>query len=178
MRAEIYWIPGPWRGRLGIVHRSRDGDWLADEVRSWREADLDVVASFLTPEEVAELELQDEEALCRREGIEYYSLAIPDRGVPASSLEAATLVWVLEQALEAGKNVAVHCRQGVGRSALVTAAVLVAAGEEPDEAFRRIEKARGAPVPDTRTQRQWVAEIASERMSRSSLPGRVAIPQG
>ena len=162
MRAEIYWVPGPWKGRLGILPRPRGGDWLADEIRSWRAAGLDVVASLLAPEEVAELELQEEEARSREEGLEYYAFSIPDYGVPRSQRDLAELVRRLEAALEAGKNVGVHCRQGIGRSSLLVASLLVSAGADPAEAFHRIEKARGRPVPDTVEQREWVARLASE----------------
>jgi len=82
--------------------------------------------------------------------------------VPPSREDLIKLVGKLEKALETGKNVAVHCRQGIGRSSLVIASVLVSAGEEPNEAFRRIEKARGTPVPDTLEQRDWVSQMATE----------------
>ncbi|HYU33624.1 MAG TPA: dual specificity protein phosphatase family protein [Thermoanaerobaculia bacterium] len=162
MKADIYWVPGPWPGRLGILPRPRGGDWLADEVRSWRAAGLDVVISLLTPAEVAEFELQEEEARAREEGIEYHAFPIPDYGVPGSRAALAELVHRLEAALAAGKRVAVHCRQGIGRSSLLAAALLVSAGEDPDAAFRRIEQARGRPVPDTAEQREWVSRMASE----------------
>lgn len=165
MKAEVYWVPGPWLGHLGIVPRPRGQDWLADEVRSWRDAGLAVVASLLTPEEVTELEIQDEGVRCRQEGIEFHAFPIPDRGVPSLKTGLTSLVSTLEKALEAGKNVAVHCRQGIGRSALVVASVLVAAGKEPDEAFRSIEEARGTPVPETKAQYEWVAELAEELSS-------------
>jgi hypothetical protein len=64
MRAEIYWIPGSWPGRLGIVPRPRGGDWLEDEIRAWRDAGLDVAVSLLTPDEAAELGLECEEEQC------------------------------------------------------------------------------------------------------------------
>jgi protein-tyrosine phosphatase len=162
MKAEAYWVPGPWPGRLGVVPRPRGGDWLADEIRSWRDAGIDVVASLLTPDEVAELELQEEAARSRAEGLEFDSFPIPDYGVPPSRRELMELVHHLESTLEAGKSVAVHCRQGIGRSSLLAASLLVAAGIDPDEAFRRIEKARGRPVPDTPEQRTWVARLAVE----------------
>jgi protein-tyrosine phosphatase len=158
MKAEVYWVPGPWPGRLGILPRPRGGDWLADEVRSWRDSGLDVVASLLTPDEVAEFELQEEESRSREEGLEFHVFPIPDYGVPRSREDFAKVVSGLEKALKAGKNVAIHCRQGIGRSSLVIASLLAAAGEEPKEAFRRIEKARGRPVPDTDEQREWVAQ--------------------
>lgn len=167
MKAQVYWVPGPWPGRLGIVPRPRGGDWLADEIRSWRAAGLDVVTSLLTPAEVAELELQEEEARAREEGLEMLAFPIPDYGVPSSLEAVANLVSRLEKALEAGKNVGVHCRQGIGRSSLLVATLLVAAGDDPEEAFRRIEKARGRPVPDTAEQREWVARMAPGRVRGS-----------
>lgn len=162
MKAEVYWIAGPWPGRLGIVPRPRGGDWLEDEIQAWRAAGLDIVTSLLTPEEISELDLGREAALALQAGLEFRSFPIPDYGVPSSRAGLIELAGNLERDLEAGKSVAVHCRQGIGRSSVVAASVLIAAGEGADEAFRRIEKARGRPVPDTREQRQWVAEMALE----------------
>lgn len=166
---EVYWVPGPWRGRLGIVPRPRGGDWLADEVRSWRAAGLDVVTSLLTAGELAELELQKEAALSRAEGLEFHSFPIPDLGVPQSRMDFARLVSELERRLKSGKNIAVHCRQGIGRSSLVAASLLVSAGETPIGAFRRIEEARGRPVPETKEQLEWVSQMASEAPAAKAL---------
>jgi protein-tyrosine phosphatase len=161
MKTDVYWVPGPWRGRLGIVPRPRGGDWLRDEVRSWRDAGLEVVASLLTSEEAAELGLEQEKALTHKEGLEFRSFPIPDYGVPSSRADFAGFLSELHKALESGKNVGVHCRQGIGRSSLAVASLLVYAGEEPDKAFHRIAKARGRDVPDTDEQRRWVAQMAS-----------------
>lgn len=161
MKTDLYWVPSPWQGRLGIVARPRGGDWLQDEVKSWRDAGLDMVASLLTADEAAELGLLQEEALAHREGIELWSFPIPDYGVPSSRADFARFLRGLEQALRTGKSVGIHCRQAIGRSSLVVAALLVSAGEEPEAAFRRIAKARGREVPDTEEQRRWVSQIAS-----------------
>ncbi len=59
MRTDLYWIDGPWNGRLAIAARPRGGDWLDDEVGSWRQAGLDMMVSLLTPDEVAEFEQQE-----------------------------------------------------------------------------------------------------------------------
>jgi len=160
-KTEVYWVPGPWRGRVGIIPRPRGGDWLADEVQSWRNSGLDVITSLLTPDEVAEFELQEEAPRSREQGLEFLAFPIPDRSVPGSRKDFANVVNGLEKALESGKNVAVHCRQGIGRSSLLIAALLAAAGEESNEAFRRIEVARGRSVPDTNEQRDWVAQNVS-----------------
>src|SRR5262245_36465049 len=124
MRTEIFWIEGTPAGRLGVLPRPRGCGWLDDEVRSLRSGGVDVLVSLLTPEEVGELDLADEAVCCFACGIEFVALPISDRGVPPSASHAAELVRRLASLLAGGKGVAIHCRQGVGRSALVAACVL------------------------------------------------------
>ncbi len=60
MRAQLYSIQELPCGKVSIMARPRGGDWLLDEVKALREAGVDVLASFLTPEEVIELDLREE----------------------------------------------------------------------------------------------------------------------
>lgn len=161
MKTEVYWIAGPWPGQFAIAPRPRGGDWLEDEIRSWREMGLDMVVSLLTPGEIKELELDQEERWCQEHGIEFCSFPIPDRDVPDSREAVVTLIKELDLALGAGKRVAVHCRQGIGRSGLITAALLIAAGEDPEAVWEHIEKSRRRPVPDTDEQCVWVKSFGS-----------------
>ncbi len=172
MRADVYWLPGPWPGRLGIVPRPRGGDWLADDVRSWREAGIDVVTSLLTPGEATDLDLRDEEALSRAQGLEFHAFPIADRGVPESRAATNALLAELERALLSGRNVVLHCRQGIGRSALVAASLLVGGGQEPDQAFRTIARVRGLPVPETEAQRSWVESLSPAPPAAVARRGR------
>ena len=64
--------------------------------------------------------------------------------------------------LREGKSVALHCRQGVGRSALLAACVLAVLGVAQEDGWQRITAARKSPVPDTEEQRSWVAALAQE----------------
>jgi protein-tyrosine phosphatase len=94
--------------------------------------------------------------LCQAHGIQFVSFPIPDCSVPASRHAALALVHQLTQALVEGERIAVHCRQGIGRSALLAACLLVAGGEEPETAFQHISIARGCAVPETAEQWEWV----------------------
>ena len=164
MRAEIYWVGGTPAGRLAVLPRPRGGDWLEDEVRSLRAAGVDVLVSLLTREEAAELDLGQEASCCAAAGIAFVSFPFADRGVPASASDALALVRQLGTLLAGGQAVAIHCRQGVGRSALVAACVLASLGDRPDAAFERVARARGCPVPDTAKQRAWVLRFAERHL--------------
>lgn len=80
MRTKVFWVAGPWQGRLGILTRPRGGDWLRDETQAWREAGINVVVSLLEPEEEAQLVLTDESAAAATSGVEFRPFPIPDRG--------------------------------------------------------------------------------------------------
>ncbi len=59
-----------------------------------------------------------------------------------------------------GKKVAVHCRQGIGRSGLIAASLLVVSGMNPESAFRQVSVARGLPTRETAEQENWVLQLA------------------
>jgi protein-tyrosine phosphatase len=164
MTPDLYWISGPWPGRLAISARPRGGDWLEDEARGWRNAGLDVVVSLLEKDEEEQLALADEGRLAEASGLRFVSFPIEDRSVPASLPAAVVLLRDVGHALEQGKNVAIHCRQGIGRSALIAAGLLVAAGNDPESALETVGSARGLSVPETPEQRRWVQRLLSDRL--------------
>ena len=65
-------------------------------------------------------------------------------------------------------NVGIHCRQGIGRSAVVAACLLIFSGVDPESAFQHISAARACVVPETATQREWVIAWA-RALQESSL---------
>jgi hypothetical protein len=156
MRPEIHWVDLPARARLAIMARPCAGDWLEDEIASWRAEGIGVIVSLLETGEVSELGLQREAGLCHDLDMEFISFPFPDRGVPRSTREAIALARTIVARLNEGKAVAVHCRAGIGRSPLIAACALVLLGFPPGTAFDLIGKARGVKVPDTEGQRDWV----------------------
>jgi protein-tyrosine phosphatase len=128
---------------------------------------VDVVVSLLTENENSHLGLADEARTTQRNGLAFISFPIVDYGVPASRKATLQLVSRLQHLLSQGKTVGIHCRQGIGRSALVAACVLVFSGDSAEASFQRVGNARGLPVPDTSEQREWVDDFAQEFLSSS-----------
>jgi protein-tyrosine phosphatase len=159
MKAEIYWIPEAKEGRLAIMPRPRSGEWLEDEVQAWRSAGVDMVVSLLTQPEIEELGLQEESRTCHAHGIIYISYPICDRHVPDSPTATIELIQTIRQALKQSKGIAIHCRMGIGRAAMIAAAILASQGKEVNASFDAIARARGLEVPDTDEQKAWVADM-------------------
>ena len=156
MPADIYWIGPVAAGKVAILARPRPGDWLEDEISDWRRLEVHVVVSLLEPSEALHLGLETEAELCIASGIDFVSFPIPDVQVPVSEAPLQALVTGLLTHLEGGRNVGIHCRGGVGRSAVIAACLLVAAGTSPEEALNAISIARGVGVPETDAQRAYV----------------------
>jgi protein-tyrosine phosphatase len=141
--------------------RPRGEGWLEDDVRSLAAEGAHVVVSLLTSDEQRELGLDREPELCAKHRIGYVSFPIPDRDVPDSKADVAQLARGAAADLRAGRNVVLHCRAGIGRSALIAGAVLIVEGWTDEEAFWTIGAARGFEVPETVEQRAWAKEFAA-----------------
>ncbi len=161
MSSQIYWVEGNWPGRLGILPRPRGADWLDLEVQAWKNMSLQTVVSLLMPEEISQLDLENEPQACQSRAIEFINFGIPDRGIPGSREEAVKVLHRLHESLSAGRRVGVHCRQGIGRSGLVAAGLLILGGVAPEAAVASVSHTRGWEVPETAQQRAWLNEFAA-----------------
>jgi protein-tyrosine phosphatase len=130
-------------------------------MKAWRDGGIDVVLSLLTPGEEQELDLSREAQLAKEQGMRFFSFPIPDYQVPNSESEMTAVLERTDGELSAGKNVVVHCRQGIGRTGLVGACLLITKGVSPEKAVKTLSAARGNPVPETEEQRRWIEHYAA-----------------
>jgi len=160
----IFPIVGPWPGSLAILTRPRAGDWLDDDIAQWKAKGIGVVVCLLTRDELTELDLTEEGSRVQSQGLTYYWLPIPDRSTPSDVADVIDVLGQVTAGLREGKQVGVHCRQGLGRAPLIAASLLAMAGVDPETAFEQIEQARGVTVPETPAQRAWVHRIMHSRV--------------
>ena len=160
MRKELYWLDESWPGKLAVASRPRGGDWLEDDIASWKRAHVNVVLSLLTANEEREMDLRKEAGEVRAQGMDFTSFPIPDRQVPGSEAKWSEVLDRVAYELSTGKNVLVHCRQGIGRSGLVAACLLVKKGMSPGAAIESVSAVRGVSIPETTEQRDWIDHYA------------------
>ena len=98
---------------------------------------------------------------------------IGDFGVPGDDELLATLD-LLDELLEAGARVYLHCHAGVGRTGTVVACRLVRAGATPEEALAHLARLRAGcrtasrPSPETAAQRALVARWPDVERAREA----------
>ncbi|MFZ0161157.1 MAG: hypothetical protein WAL50_19175 [Kineosporiaceae bacterium] len=158
MRPTLFTIERERPGRLHTMAHPRGGEWLPAEMAGLARAGVDVLVSLLDDAEVHELHLDDEHRLAEADGMTFRRLPTADQSVPDRAATMAMAAAVAAD-LAGGREVAVHCRTGIGRSSTLAAAVLVHEGLTPEDAWQLIGAARGLPVPDTEEQRAFVRSL-------------------
>lgn len=158
MIAEIFWITDS----LATMPHPRGNDWLEDEIISFKNFGVDVIVSLLEPNEIIELELEKERSFCRQYEIEFLNFPVSDFQTPESSEETFSFVKKLNNFILEKKKVGIHCRQGIGRSSIIAACILILQGINIENAFALISEKRQCKVPDTQAQIDWVKNFAQK----------------
>jgi ADP-ribosyl-[dinitrogen reductase] hydrolase len=104
--------------------------------------------------------------------MEWHNLPIRDVSVPDAGFEQS---WPADAARlrtlsDAGANVLIHCRGGLGRAGMVAARLLVERGADPDEAMRDVRAVREGTI-ETPDQESWVRQGSKAEVP---APGREA----
>ena len=94
-------------------------------------------------------------------GLREVHVPVPDFGVPTPE-QIDRVVATVDEAVERGEQVAVHCGAGLGRTGTLLACCLVARGAPADEAIARVRQARPGAI-ETAGQADAVRQYAARR---------------
>ncbi|WP_271766720.1 protein-tyrosine phosphatase family protein [Aquimarina algiphila] len=155
---RIYWTDILKKGNLGMMARPKGNDWLEDEIRALKNVEVNTIVSLLEKHEEITLEITEEAFFCKKYDIEYINFSIPDRGIPKEIDPFIALITHIDNQLKDHKKVIVHCRMGIGRTAMVVGAILIKNGIDPEYVFEHLSKTRTLTVPDTEEQKEWVKD--------------------
>jgi protein tyrosine phosphatase (PTP) superfamily phosphohydrolase (DUF442 family) len=152
---RLYWVNKFAEGNLAIMAAPRPEDPLDEVLLGWKGEGVDIVVSLVEQPEMPGL-MEAERALCEECSLDFLWFPIRDKTAPTSRDAISALAGQLANAISIGKSVAIHCRAGIGRSAVLAACVLIHLDIDPAIALDMIAEARGTEVPETEAQRQWV----------------------
>ena len=169
MPSSIYKVTHLGEGFLAIMAKPVAGEWIDEEFSSIARFGIKRLVCLLQAPEIRELGLATAADLCASKKMEYLHFPIKDRGIPHSLSKTLLLIEDLYNNILQGANTVIHCRAGIGRTGLLSAAVLVRHGYTPVEAFHLLSKARGVQVPDTREQYDWVVQNQKNLQAKLSL---------
>jgi protein-tyrosine phosphatase len=117
-----------------------DFDPEGEALRKYSEEEVSVIVVLAEEEEVLRKAGRDLKALYQKEGFEVIHIPTPDFDVPSKEILGEGVKRTIEKA-RAGRNIAIHCHAGIGRTglfaALLAKALLGLSGEEAIQWVRR-----------------------------------------
>ena len=161
----------PAWGRIGVTlapgkvqpdsRHARDLATDLDVIEQWNAA---AVVTLLEPHELNALQIADLGAEVVRRNMEWHHWPIADGCCPLAEFDAD---WPIRSRkllglLQAGANVLVHCKGGLGRAGTIASRLLVEAGFTPDLAIERVRQVRPGAI-ETHPQLKWVKRPILER---------------
>lgn len=155
-------IPLPYSGRLFRSPMPFSGMDINNSWEGYQQENVKVVVMLASREECIRVTGFDLLELYRSTGMEVIYLPIPDFGViePPDLHEGVNRILTV---LKAGKNAAVHCHAGRGRTGMLLACVLRAVeGIDGAEAIRRVRAVIPGAV-ETPKQEQVVMDFEPVR---------------
>ena len=166
MRPDIYRVKEIGSGSLAIMAKPVSGEFIEDEFQGIAREGINRIVSLLEPHEEYAVGLSNEADLSSRNGIDFVSHPIIDRGLPSSLPKFCGFISSIHSGIQSGTNTVVHCRAGIGRAGIVVASVLVRSGMDAESAFELVSEKRGVSVPDTEEQLNWV--VAHQKALRET----------
>jgi protein-tyrosine phosphatase len=147
------------------------GDALSESIQNYSKEGINIVISLLEEHEEEFLGLIHERHLCEQEEIIFFHFPIVDRSIP-SFQRLVHDIDILYNYTFSNNRIFIHCRHGIGRSALITASLMIKHGMTPIEALDIISLKRGLRVPETFSQIKLLSayyEFISQKQRENEL---------
>ncbi len=161
---------GPWDRDLDQDLSRLSNDYRIDTLVTLLER-----GQYMTDELVA-LQIPDLLVRAQSLGLETHWAPLPDANVPVPIDQLVTLIECILTLVRDGQVVVIHCRDGLGRTGLVSAACLTALGASVNEALSVVRYARPGTL-ETAAQHQCLRafdQLWRRRALERSLPSAVS----
>jgi len=152
-------------GSINLMPKPPGGDQLLDYMEYLHHKDIQILVSLLQFDEINSYSLVNEGSCCKEFDIEFINFQIKDHDVPQFFLPFNQLIDKLANDIKSGKNIAIHCYAGIGRTGITAASILIKLGQQVDSALINLSQTRGLRVPETLEQISWLHRHAEQLLS-------------
>jgi ADP-ribosylglycohydrolase/protein-tyrosine phosphatase len=174
-----YWVE-PGRLLVGEYPGSRSRADTMDRLKQVLAAGITQFIDLTDAEELPSYEALLPFASPAGRRVQYMRETIPDHGVPGSQTTMERILETVRNAMAAGEVVYLHCRAGVGRSAMVAGCYFVDRGMTAAAALDALQKCwkqsaksqHWVCVPETDDQYEYIREWARRRGADREAPVR------
>ncbi|UTW10891.1 cyclin-dependent kinase inhibitor 3 family protein [Marinobacterium rhizophilum] len=124
---------------------------LDDALDTLKAAGASALLTLMPAEELARNQAENLPEQCKQRGIEWFHLPVEDDQAPAAPFQ---LAWKahrqhIRQLLIEGKNIAIHCKGGSGRTGLIAAQLLIECGVPLQQAIDKVQALRPRAIQST-----------------------------
>lgn len=133
---------------------------LHNHIRYLKMQGVTKVLSLLQPNEAIALHLAEEEKLAIQEGLKFENFPIVDHSVPDINALKPLAKRLLDE-IQQGEKLVIHCYMGVGRTGVVSCAVLLENGMAAEKAMALVTEKRQLKVPETPEQAKFIENYAA-----------------
>lgn len=149
-------------GSITMMPKPLGGSQLNAYIQFLKSRNINVLVSLLQYQEMVTHALINEGSECEAASIEFINFHIKDHDTPQFFIPFNHLIDQLVNHIASGKNIAIHCYAGIGRTGLIAASILIKMGLQVDEALIKLSQVRGLRVPETMQQITWLHRHAEE----------------
>lgn len=117
---------------------------LVDAVHTLKQAGASGIITLMADAELAENAAAELGQVCQQMNMQWYQLPVADDAAPATDFQAAWQQYSVDilQRLNAGETLAIHCKGGSGRTGLIAAQIVLAAGGALDTTITAVQALR------------------------------------
>ncbi|MGZ9165735.1 MAG: protein-tyrosine phosphatase family protein [Anaerolineales bacterium] len=136
---ESYWVE-PGRLLAGEYPGGFDGELTRKHIHALLEAGFDTFIDLTGPNEtLAYAQMLFDEARTYEVEVEYYRFPIEDFGLPSPE-QMKSILDRMDERLQAGHKMYLHCWGGIGRTGTTVGCYLVRHGRTGEEALKQLAK--------------------------------------
>ena len=149
-------------GSITMMPKPPGGQSLSHFIGYLKHKDINTLVSLLHYEENNTYKLNSEGSECELQGIEFINFQIQDHDVPQFFVPFNHLIDKLVGDIYKGKNIAIHCYAGIGRTGLMASSILIKLGMHVDPAVIALSQTRTLKIPETIEQISWLHHFADQ----------------